>query len=343
MKRRIQQLGCGLLLVSAGLLILFFFVNQGSRTTQNIPILMYHHIAENPGHDVWTVSIEEFRRQVADLKAAGYRTILPKDITRFYRWKFWLPRKPLLITFDDGLLSVKTHAEPILHDAGFQAISYLITGFIADTPAERMKYRSYDCLTWEEINGMISRGTIAFGIHSHSHSPQPARLALEVGECRHIFKRKTGVHTSDFCYPYGSAPDILRQAIAHDGYKTAMICEDQLFTHSPTTDLFRIPRISVYGGTHSFTLSAGTLSNQQEYSIDVQNNGIPLPVRGLLRHAPSGRSWTVQPTERLGPAPQRWSWTHLPPDLDAHSLHVEIWEQQGLFRYLPNVPGFTDE
>ena len=326
---------CWLPLVCVSLFLLFIYAGCYFQPTQDIPILMYHDIAENPGNDVWTVSTDEFRRHIADLKAAGYRTLLPKDITRFYRWKFWLPRKPVLITFDDGLLSVKTHAEPILRDAGFQAISYLITGYIADTPAERMKYRTYDCLTWEEVNDLISRGTFAFGIHSHSHSPQPARLALEVGECRHIFKRKTGIRTRDFCYPHGSSPDVLRQAVTHGGYWTAMICEDKLFTLAPNTDLFRIPRVSVYGGTHAFSISTGTLSNQHEYSADVQNNGVPLPVRGLLRHAPSGRSWPLYPTERLGPSPQRWRWTNLPPDLDAHSLHVEIWEQNGLFRYLP--------
>ena len=338
MKRRFHPLACGLLLVSVALLGVVLFASRGLQTAQKIPVLMYHDIADQPGDDVWSVSTDEFRRQVADLKAAGYRTILPKDISRFYRWKFWLPRKPVLITFDDGLLSVKTKAEPILREAGFQAVVYLITGFIADTPAERMKYRSYDCLTWEEVNEMLSRKTIAFGIHSHSHAPNPARLALEVGECRHIFKRKTGVRTRDFCYPFGAAPDVLRQAVTNGGYWTAMICEDQLFTNAPNADLFRIPRVSVYGGTHAFTVSAGTISENHEYSAEVQNNGIPLPVRGLLRHVSSGRSWPLPPSERLGPAPQRWSWPHLPPDLDASSLQVEIWEQNGLFRYFPESP-----
>ena len=302
---------------------------------EEIPVLMYHHVAAEPGGDVWTVSTAEFRRQIADLKAAGYRTLLPKDLARAYRWKFWLPRKPVIITFDDGLLSVKTEAEPILREAGFQAISYLITGFIADAPAERMQYRSYDCLTWEEVKGMLDRGTIAFGIHSHSHAPNPGRLAKEVGECRHIFKRKTGIKTRDFCYPYGSAPDLLRQAVTNGGYRTAMICEDQLFTNAPDADLFRIPRVSVYGGVHGFAVSAESLSPDGVFSAEVKNDGVALPVRGALRDAPSGQTWLLPPGDRLGPAPQRWCWTNLPPGLAARSLQVEIQEQNGLFGYHP--------
>lgn len=296
---------------------------------------MYHAVAPNPGDDVWTVATEEFRRQIADLKAAGYRTILPKDLVRAYRWKFWLPRQPIIITFDDGLLGVMTDAEPILRDAGFQAISYLITGSIADAPAERMPYRSYECLTWEEVRGMLDRGTIAFGIHTHSHAPNPARLAQEVGECRHLFKRKTGVKTRDFCYPYGSAPDALRQAVVDGRYHTALICEDQVFTNAPGADLFRIPRVSVYGGSHAFSVSAESLSPDGVFSAEVNNAGVPLPVRARLRDRASGQTWILPPGERLGPAPQRWCWTNLPPGLDPASLQVEILEQNGLFTYHP--------
>ena len=323
---RLRAAAAGLLLLAAA--------GCGPRPAE-IPVLMYHAVSPDPGGDVWTVSTEEFRRQIADLKAAGYRTILPRDLVRAYRWKFWLPRKPVIITFDDGLLGVMTDAEPILREAGFQAICYLITGSIADAPADRMKYRSYGCLTWEEINGMLRRGTIAFGIHTHSHAPNPARLALEVGECRHLFKRKTGVKTRDFCYPYGSAPDALRQAVVDGGYRTALICEDQIFTNAPGADLFRIPRVSVYGGSHAFSVSAESLSPEGVFSADVSNVGVPLPVRARLRDRASGQTWLLPPGERLGPAPQRWCWTNLPPGLDPASLQVEILEQNGLFGYHP--------
>ena len=82
-----------------------------TRTPKPIPVLMYHGLAADPGHDVWTVATDEFRRQVADLKAAGYRTILPADLEKRHRWKLGFVRKPILITFDDGLRSVLTEAE----------------------------------------------------------------------------------------------------------------------------------------------------------------------------------------------------------------------------------------
>lgn len=296
---------------------------------------MYHHVSPNPGDDVWTVSRDEFRRQIAELKAAGFETVRPGDLRRGGRLVSRLPDKPLAITFDDGLLSALTEAEPVLKAAGFHATVYLITGFVGESPSSRLQYRNYDCLSWEEIRAMHSRGTISFGIHSHSHSGDPNRQALEVGECRNILRRNGGMDSSDYCYPYGSAPDLLVRSVSNAGYRTAMVCEDLLFFPSAESDLFRIPRVSVYGGSHNFSVLADPSVSNGSFSATAANHGVPLPVRAVLRHLPSGRSWPLQPSERLGPEPQRWIWAHLPEPMSSNDLSVEIWEQNGLFRYHP--------
>jgi peptidoglycan/xylan/chitin deacetylase (PgdA/CDA1 family) len=296
-----------------------------------IPVLMYHHVAPDPGRDVWTVSTDEFRRQIAALKAAGYETVLPGEL----RAGGARPAKPIVITFDDGLLSTLGEAEPILREAGFRAINYLITGFVADVPANRMKYGTYDCLSWEEVRAMQSRGTFVFGIHSHSHAQQPARLAQEAAECRRTFQDKTGLDALDFCYPYGRAPESLVAAVSNAGYRTAMVCEDRRFVPGPGADWLRIPRVSVYGGHHEFSATPPVRAGPGAVGAEVRNAGVPLPVRGVLRDAATRRAWTFQPPGRLGPAPQAWRWTDLPADLDPASLQVEIWEQNGLFRYFP--------
>ena len=164
----------------AAVLAAFAAGGCGFQSPKSIPVLMYHGLAADPGPDVWTVSTEEFRRQVADLKAAGYRTILPADLEKRHRWKLRFVRKPILITFDDGLRSVLTEAEPILREAGFRATAYLILSTIADAPAARLQYRQDDCLVWPEVRDLLARGTFAFGIHSFSHTSDPARQALEV-------------------------------------------------------------------------------------------------------------------------------------------------------------------
>jgi peptidoglycan/xylan/chitin deacetylase (PgdA/CDA1 family) len=317
------------------LLLLAAFAGCRPAPVEPIPILMYHHIAPDPGRDVWTLSSAEFQRQITGLRDAGYQTILPGDLARPPRWPRRLPRKPIVITFDDGLHSTLVEAEPVLREAGFQAIVYLITGLVADTPAERRRYRQYDGLTWEEVRAMQTRGTLAFGIHSHSHTGDAARQALEVAECRRIFRDKTGTETRHYCYPYGAAPDLLVQAVRDAGYLTAMVCEDRLFSPGPDADLFRIPRVSVYGGRHDFAVAPRPRATDGSFIAYVQNLGLPLPVLGRLRHVPTGQIWPFTPGERLGYDPQRWQWSDVPSSFDDASLQVEIWEQNGLFRYHP--------
>lgn len=295
-----------------------------------VPVLMYHHVAADPGADVWTVSPEEFRGQMAQLKAAGFTSILPADLVAAGRGKK-LPAKPVLITFDDGLHSVKEVAEPVLRALGFRAVVYLITGFIAETPATRMSYKDYACLTWPEVRELADGNTMVFGIHSHTHSQSPARVAQEVAAARALFQEKTGRAAGDFCYPYGVAPDFLAQAVSNAGYQTAMICEDRVFWAGTGADLFHIPRVSIYGGHHDFQVGAILAATNAVLCASVQNRGVPLPVAAGYRAGNAAGFWQYRPATRLGPQVQNWCWSNVPPGAGL----VEIWEQNLLFRYYP--------
>ena len=97
---------------------------------------------------------------------------------------------------------------------------------------------------------MQRRGTFSFGVHSLAHTPDPRREAETVASARQAFRRRTGRSPDSFCYPHGQAPDVLREAVQAAGFTTAMVCEDTWHVFSPTNDLLRIPRVSVYGGRH---------------------------------------------------------------------------------------------
>ena len=117
-----------------------------------------------------------------------------------------------------------------------------------------------------------------------------------------------------------------------------MICEDQMFVPGPGADLLRIPRVSVYGGNHAFAATPLSEPANGEFRVEAKNEGVPLPVRALLRDRQTDRTWPFAPDRRLDGHPQTWVWTNLPPDLAAASLQIEIWEPNGLFLYSPR-PG----
>lgn len=107
-----------------------FYAQPQPRGT-NVPILMYHHLAEvatNP----WTVTPEAFAAQMRALRDNGFTAITLRQLVDYVDYGMPLPERPVLITFDDGYLSVYQYAFPILQYYGHVAVSFVM-GFAVGT------------------------------------------------------------------------------------------------------------------------------------------------------------------------------------------------------------------
>ena len=305
-----------------------------------VHVLMYHGFADDPKNDVWTVSTSEFDRQMREMKANGRTAVLPNKLALAAKGFYLLPRKPVVITMDDGFRDNVTIAEPIMRKYGMKGICYLIISHIGDSPGQRSQYRDRDNLVWTEVREAIGRGTLSFGSHSISHVAAAKHQAKEVARSRHIFHDKAGVKANAYCYPNGYAPDLLWEAVKYKRrFTTAMICTDQVFHFSCDADLYRIPRVSVYGGRHDFKLTSPNWS-EDHLTVQAVNNGLPMPVRCMLREKRTGRVFLSDgDAERFGSGQSRdFTWANLPKDLEANDLEIVVSEQNGLFTYGEPVP-----
>ena len=114
-----------------------------------IPVLVYHGV--NDDNDHYSVSREEFARQIAMLDLSGYRTITIDQYLRFRSGDVaGLPERPILITFDDGRLDSYRGADSILERHGMSAVMYVITGPVEDA--------NPFYLTWKELQRMRRSG-----------------------------------------------------------------------------------------------------------------------------------------------------------------------------------------
>ena len=77
-----------------------------------IPVLMYHHV--NPEGKFINVSPETFERQMRYLKDTGFTAVCTEDFAGILSGKIAAPRKPVMITFDDGWLDNWVFAFPVL-------------------------------------------------------------------------------------------------------------------------------------------------------------------------------------------------------------------------------------
>lgn len=96
-----------------------------------IPILMYHHVGSKPG--LVTLSPDTFIEQMTWLARAGLKTVTAAELEGFYRGEP-LPRKSVMITFDDGYLDNWVCAFPVLKRLGLHAHIFLITSQLATDP-----------------------------------------------------------------------------------------------------------------------------------------------------------------------------------------------------------------
>ena len=116
----------------AGLFILLshfdVFDRLGARFDKNrarIPILMYHNFADE-GVLGTTISAGAFESQIKALHDAGYTAISFDELCDFVFNGALLPERPLIITIDDGYISVYETAYPILKKYNMKASVFII-------------------------------------------------------------------------------------------------------------------------------------------------------------------------------------------------------------------------
>ena len=250
----------------------------------SVPILMYHEIGAT-ANSPWCVPEETFRAQIACLKEQGFQTILPADLGAHFRRGKPLPRKPIILTFDDGYLSNLKIVEPILKEHGFRAMVYLITSQVSETPERRYTYEGKPCLTWPEALAMQKRRVIAFGGHAHNHNNLALddKAAFQIAECFRQLTLHGICPPYSFCYPHGQQNQETRRLVRETGFQTAVVCEDAVAEIRPSGDLFALPRVSVMGGKHDFRLVSGDIDiEKQTLAGRIMHSGIPIEISAGL-------------------------------------------------------------
>ncbi|NBM17198.1 polysaccharide deacetylase family protein [Streptomyces sp. GC420] len=194
-------------------------------STQAVPILMYHAVGHAPAKAAYGLSVSPgaFAGQMELLGERGFTPLTTTDLAAAWRSGGTLPRRPVLITFDDGYEGVHRHALPVLAKHGFPATVFVTTGWL------RGPYETGGALDtmldWEQVRELAATGT-EIGGHSHTH-PQldqlaPADLSSEVGRCREIVAEQLGREPASFAYPFGYSDRRVRQAVRSAGYAQAL-------------------------------------------------------------------------------------------------------------------------
>ncbi len=132
-----------------------------------VPILCYHQVRNwRPtdgamGKD-YTVEIQNFKDQMKMLADSGYNTILPDQLYAYLNEGKPLPKKPIMLTFDDTCLDQFTVVNPTLKKYGFKAAYFIMTVSIGK------KGKFVDYMSAEQIKQLSDEGN-TIGSHTYDH------------------------------------------------------------------------------------------------------------------------------------------------------------------------------
>ncbi|MFD9023222.1 polysaccharide deacetylase family protein [Streptomyces parvulus] len=190
-----------------------------------VPVLMYHAVAADPNDATRALSVtpEAFAEQLAAIADRGLNPVGTAELASAWRSGRPLPRRPVLITFDDGYEGVHRHALPALAKHGFPATLFVSTGWL------RGPYETGGApdtmLDWDQVRELAAAG-VEIGGHSHTH-PQldqlgEERLRFELIHCKEIVSDQLGTAPASFAYPYGYSDRRVRRAVRETGYAQAL-------------------------------------------------------------------------------------------------------------------------
>src|SRR3954470_19072857 len=93
------------------------------------PVLCYHKIERRRELGVTRLSPRRFTAQIQAMARAGWRALSLRDFAATARGERRPLDRELLITFDDAYRGLRDFAFPVLRDAGFAAVCFVITDF----------------------------------------------------------------------------------------------------------------------------------------------------------------------------------------------------------------------
>ena len=179
-----------------------------------VPIMMYHNVDTTDVRKANTVSPQNFQRQMAYLKDHGYRVFSFSELVKSVTSDEPLPKKSVVITFDDAYEDNYTHAFEILKEYGYPAIIF--------APSDLIGLVGH--LNWDQVEEMAKNG-ITFGSHTRHHSYLPdlsiQQQREEIFGSKRLLEERLGVAVDYFAYPIGGFSESIKQIVKEAGYKGA--------------------------------------------------------------------------------------------------------------------------
>lgn len=210
-----------------------------------VPIIMYHSILKDESRQGdYILSPIELEKDIIYLLDKGYTPIICEDLVSYVYSDKELPKKPIILTFDDGSLNNMTYVLPLLNKYNIKAV-FSVVGEFCDNEEKRIdKNINYSYMTWEDTKNAYLTGKVEIACHSYNfHSIGERRGVLRkdnesYSEYRSVFladtlkyintiKKKSEIVPVTYAYPYGFSTEENTPLIKACGFKVSLDTEEK--------------------------------------------------------------------------------------------------------------------
>ncbi|GAC1465807.1 MAG: polysaccharide deacetylase family protein [Chamaesiphon sp.] len=223
------EMGIDLLIQNLGTQLLSYLnpspwpnINEQARLAK-VPILMYHDFL--PKKEVFfDVTPEEFEQHLQLIKQNGLTPITLDQLVTHLRTGLPLPKKPILLTFDDAYGSHYQYVYPLLKKYGYPGLFSIYTLNIG-------KNTGRTHVTWDQLREMVANPLVTISAHSVTHPRDVTvlpddQLRMEIVDSKRILEEHLGIPIRYFTYPEGKYDARVETFVQAAGYEAALTMND---------------------------------------------------------------------------------------------------------------------
>lgn len=231
------------------IIIPFESIEKGGLTPlgyQTVPILTYHNFSETK-KDLMMVKKNSFEQQMKYLRDNNYTVITLDEFFDFLEFQKQLPKKSVVLTFDDGWQGVYTIALPVLKKYGYPATLFVYTDLING---------SKKTLNWAQV-AELDRNGVDIQCHTKSHrnlSKLKDKESLknyvsdvenEITAATRTIKEKLKKDVTYLAYPYGDTNSLIIAFLKQKGFRGAFTVKRD--ANPFFMDYYTLNRSMIYG------------------------------------------------------------------------------------------------
>ncbi|HYQ79498.1 MAG TPA: polysaccharide deacetylase family protein [Solirubrobacterales bacterium] len=215
-----------------------------------VAVLAYHAVSdlgEDPVLAEYGVTPARLAEQLDDLAARGWSFVGLDALLGALDGRS-VPRRAVLVSFDDCYVDLLSEGLPVLAERGIPALAFAVAGLTgASNEWDRpLGARELALLDPDGLRRLVAGG-VEIGSHAMTHRPlarlEPAEAASEVAESAARLEQFGLPRPRALSYPHGESSPAVAAAVREAGYRAAFTVDPGIADRSQ--DRLALPRIEV--------------------------------------------------------------------------------------------------